>query len=1156
MRKLNLVLAFSMLAPILHAQVATKWPHTLLWKISGNNLTQPSYLFGTLHLQDKRIFRFGDSLYSALERVEGCATEVDLQEFIDSLVRRTIQQEVHSSLEEEKNADKKTIDSLIRNVRLHKDKSSKKQLDKLRMSKINRLLGKEKMSTIVDAYLYSIARRYGKWVGGIEDIEDQLSLVNEVGATADSSDLLGTDAVLKRMLDNMVKMYVDGDLDKVEKFFIKNSSPKNPEDLVFTRRNIKMSRRMDSLMRIRTMFFAVGTAHLPGDSGVINLLRERGYRVAPVFYSQTVDPDSYANRLSTMPWIHVADEKKTYGVDMPGPASDLEILGDVFKLKLYFDITTLTFYMAGSTIFNSNVDLDELIARIAERTKGAEVAKKRKLDLAGMKGIEADINFPEGFYRIRFLVNNGIGYMLMAGGQDESVAKSGDLQKFFESFRSTAPPQTETSKSAKQWQAFVLPEKGVSIMMPGKPRPNQVLMDKARGTNWNFTVYDFTDLSAGLYLVVQVRDLHPGYFLSTDTSFFSEFRRNRFGLSKEAARDTLLTVQGFPALRYDAFSKEDNLYFATMNICRGNRIYTLMAASSNGKGDPQLEKYFNSVILTDYPPSEWKKQVAPGAEFSSLAPAPITLTQDTPDDDTDATKSEPVKYFLSFNPVSNISYQVFKQAFPKYYWVENDSSLYAAYERTYKGEDDSTLVSKPVTNGQLKGHEWVFKRPASNNLKKARILLNGDSAYLLLSFIPSQYINDAEQQKFFEEFRATRENTRPYVFESKAEQIFTDLLSGDSATFAEASEALSNSPFSKRDLPLVHDALLRKYSDDTSYYYHAHSRIIDVLHDLADSSTIDFISKNFEDHPGYQGDMLYILARHKTSYSFSTLKRLLLEHTPREGELHPGFSYALSDSVELASGLYPEILKLSSNPLFALTVIELCKHQLDHGAIDVNSLKPYEPDFIYTADTILAALKKSGNLDATYRYSELIDLLADFNDEKSNAMLQRYLSLDDSYVRSAVTINLLKNNQHVDPIQLEKLAADKAYRKDLFDSLSVMKKLHLFPARYKTQRMLAESELFELASDDEEPSSITFVAEKFIPVDGKKQRFLLFKVVFSNEDEASQYLGVAGPYSVDASKLVSEGPLSGVYWEEQFDAKKIDSYLRKFIELRKDSREE
>src|ERR1051325_9566185 len=52
--------------------------HSLLWRISGNGLTKPSYLYGTMHLTDRRLFYFGDSLYKALEESEGFAAELDM----------------------------------------------------------------------------------------------------------------------------------------------------------------------------------------------------------------------------------------------------------------------------------------------------------------------------------------------------------------------------------------------------------------------------------------------------------------------------------------------------------------------------------------------------------------------------------------------------------------------------------------------------------------------------------------------------------------------------------------------------------------------------------------------------------------------------------------------------------------------------------------------------------------------------------------------------------------------------------------------------------------------------------------------------------------------------------------------------------------------
>jgi len=56
----------------------TKLSNTLLWRISGNGLSKPSYLYGTMHLTDKRVFQLGDSLYYGIEHAEGFAGELDM----------------------------------------------------------------------------------------------------------------------------------------------------------------------------------------------------------------------------------------------------------------------------------------------------------------------------------------------------------------------------------------------------------------------------------------------------------------------------------------------------------------------------------------------------------------------------------------------------------------------------------------------------------------------------------------------------------------------------------------------------------------------------------------------------------------------------------------------------------------------------------------------------------------------------------------------------------------------------------------------------------------------------------------------------------------------------------------------------------------------
>jgi uncharacterized protein YbaP (TraB family) len=78
---LYLILLILLAAPSLHAQgrkqgtastrTAKAGKHELLWEISGNGLEKPSYLYGTMHVQDKRAFEFSDSV---LDRLHACVT--------------------------------------------------------------------------------------------------------------------------------------------------------------------------------------------------------------------------------------------------------------------------------------------------------------------------------------------------------------------------------------------------------------------------------------------------------------------------------------------------------------------------------------------------------------------------------------------------------------------------------------------------------------------------------------------------------------------------------------------------------------------------------------------------------------------------------------------------------------------------------------------------------------------------------------------------------------------------------------------------------------------------------------------------------------------------------------------------------------------------
>lgn len=77
-----------LIVPIfLTAQPKKNAASTLLWRISGKGMQKPSYLYGTMHLQDKRLFHFTDSLYAGIRSVEGFAAELDMNDLNDWIIQ-------------------------------------------------------------------------------------------------------------------------------------------------------------------------------------------------------------------------------------------------------------------------------------------------------------------------------------------------------------------------------------------------------------------------------------------------------------------------------------------------------------------------------------------------------------------------------------------------------------------------------------------------------------------------------------------------------------------------------------------------------------------------------------------------------------------------------------------------------------------------------------------------------------------------------------------------------------------------------------------------------------------------------------------------------------------------------------------------------------
>lgn len=1134
------------------------WPNTLLWKISGNGLTKPSYLFGTMHLQDKRVFNLGDSFYHHFERAEGFAIEVDFREYMDSLLTKGFQLMEDSRLkdEEEEELSEAVVDSAVMiapppptgdsqaaksDAEKRIARNLRKEFRKMRNEQLRSLLLHGRMPTILDAYLYGMAMKQGKWLGAVEEVNDQLNLRDELGKDIDESEeMKQPERNLLTSLGNMIKVYLAQDLNQIEEIALNQRSARS-KTLVFNNRNLKMARSMDSLSHLRSMFYAVGAAHLPGDSGVIVLLRNKGYTVTPVMSTSTLAAEKYAAGLPSLAWYEVGQTDGLYKVDMPGIPSEYNLYGELIKMKVYIDVTTMNFFMAGHTI--AQFDDNELEGSLKKMGKsmGGKIVNIKKFNREEVKGVEGMVNSGTANFRIQMLKKGNSVFFLMVGSSGADKISNADADKFFYSFKAG---ETANRSSPSTWKEFSLPEKGVSVKMPAVPKRNKSFERQAEGSGWYFQVFDCTDPAAGLYYLFQVRDVAAGNYLEGDSIYFEQFKENLLKDDVVALRDEVTDYQGQHMLRFDALSASESLFYKTQNLVRGNRIYTMMVMGHVSKKEEEgPDHFFRSLKLEELKKTAFTLQTADNLSFSSMAPGKFVRA--IAEEKEDSTRI----HYTSYDPNDVTSYEVIKDILPPLFWVNSDTAYYRKRANLAVGYNDSLLNYTIVQNGKIRGAEQLVQLSGGSMIKRLRYLLHDDTLYTLISFIPAELVSDEAHAQFFEKFSIRNDHTTSSVLKNKAAAFFDALSSRDSLRFSKATEVIGDISFDKTDLPLLHKALLGTYLDDTLAWNNARDKLIRAIEPVTDSSTVLFIKTNYHllaDRGSDQLELLNVLLNYKNRYAYDTWKELFLGKPPSDPGYQASISYRITDSLELTRSLFPEILGMLKNQHYWENISSCTARLLDSGMVSREMLQPYTPDIYYIADTLLNGNTLNSEDAWSWGYSNLLEILGHINSDESNQLLQRFLKGKEMYLKSVAALRLVKNGLPVDPAELEKLAADNEYRLDLYSDLKELGKLSLFPEKYLTQRSFAEAELFTHASEEYSPSAIEYIGEKQTAFTGQKMRFYLFRISFEDEEEGKPetYLGIAGPYEIDPKNLETTNDATGYHYDEAYNKKQVDKHFR------------
>lgn len=257
---------------------------SLLWEISSEKSKEPSYLYGTIHIQDKRVFNYSDSVEIAINACEAFALEILLDE-IDSKTIMSLM------------TMKTSLDKLLspEDYKFVKDEiNSKYGLNILMFNKMkpffisSQLMAgkmKQDMPTALDPYLLAKARKLNKKCLGIEKFEHQISAIDKISLEEQAEmlieglkDTTSQDAKFEELLETYLKM----DIEKMIELSKDTTLPKNFEKAFLIDRNIKMAKNIHKQIRKQPIFVTIGAAHLAGENGVMHLLRKKGYTIRPV----------------------------------------------------------------------------------------------------------------------------------------------------------------------------------------------------------------------------------------------------------------------------------------------------------------------------------------------------------------------------------------------------------------------------------------------------------------------------------------------------------------------------------------------------------------------------------------------------------------------------------------------------------------------------------------------------------------------------------------------------------------------------------------------------------------------------------------------------------------------------------------------------------
>lgn len=1124
-----------------------KYP-SLFWEITGNGLKKPSYLFGTMHVSSKMAFHLSDSFYYALKSVDAVALELNPDLWQGQMVRLDRLKENYASFVQAPGGDFLNENSF----RINNYESELKAALSTEPAIVNSLLYRSykaredfEEDTFLDMYIFQTGKKLGKRSAGVEDYNETEKVVLEAYADmAKEKKKKNTDMDGESMKDIGQKIqdaYHRGDLDLMDSLDLLTEKSTAFREKFLYKRNEIQAGSIDTIIKKSSLFVGVGAAHLPGKRGVIELLRQMGYKLRPIRM-----PNRDAAKKEEIDQLKVPVNFNTiksddgfYTVSMPGPLYHIKDEYQQLNRRQYADMSNGSYYLVTRIkTFASFLGQDETTtvkkvdSLLYENIPG-KILKKLVLRKNGYQGFDITNRTRRGDLQRYNIFITPFEVLIFKISGKENYVSGKEATQFFSSIQLKENSSTPVIFSPKQG--------GFSVTLPQMPNENMNTNSSDGMNRWEYKALNKTTGDA--YLILK-KSVHNFKFLeedSFDLKLIEESFRSPEYFEKQLKRQ-LTSWLGYPCLEVKEQMKNGDIVTARYLI-NGPHYYCFAVSSKNAGTD--FNNFFNSIRFTPYQYITTRQYIDSFLHFTVNTP----VAPDLDEDYRDKLEKVTADIVASGNYAGNSSYWpksknalfssdstgetigVSIQEYPQYYYVKDSLNFWKTQLSDYYDNDDLLLYKKDsfILKNEVKGYSFILRDTGSSRTINRRIMLKDNYLFSMVTIGDTINQQSGFKDQFFSSFAPAGKISGKNIFTNKLDIFFADLSSKDSITYTKARQKISDVYYGEKGVPKIITAINSLKTDKD--YIENKTKLIAELGYIKDSSErvvaglLNNIYRKTADTSTFQNEVLKALARHKTTEAIQLFKTLILQDPPF---FDNSYDYTalfdnLEDSLKLAATLYPDLLQLASVDDYKKPVQSLLVTLVDSGYFKEVHYGNYFNSIYFDAKIALKKqlgkdekrineeTRKDNDDDPIRNYSngdqknELNDyaiLLMPFYNTNNTvpAFFEKLLRSKDDAVRLNTAIILLRNQKPVADSIIRWFAEKDKWRANLYSRLEKIKALDKFPAKYKTQADLARSYLVA-DKDYNKVDSIILVGKQKAAYAGKTGTVYFFKYRIKKDDD-------------------------------------------------------